>query len=109
MSDLYHVIYSGTLNIDEENLIKKSIGDLTTQIGSSFLRSVKETNLIYVDYPYDVEDLINAMDDRDIPCSEIFDDMAGLFLITSFVLKGVDRTNPELISLIETIDSRKGK
>lgn len=109
MSDLYHVIYSGTFGFDDNKLIGESVEHLKQQIGNSFLRSVKETKVIYVDHPVDVEDVINTMDDRDIPCSEIFDDCSGLYLITSFVLKGIDRTDKDLLSLLEIIDSCKGK
>ena len=103
MSDLYHVVYSGTMGINEELMFKESIEELKKQIGS--LRNIKETKIIYVDHPADIEDVINSLDDRDIPCTDIFDDVAGLYLITSFVLKGVDKTNPELIALFDRVKS----
>lgn len=108
MSDLYHVIYSGTVGFDENKLIEESISELKQQIGSSFLRSVKETKIILVDHPVDVEDVINSMDDNNIPCSEVYG-FDGIYLITSFVLKGIDRNNKDLLTLFETIDSSKGE
>ena len=103
MSDLYHVIYSGTVGIDQNNVIEESMYELKKQIGS--IRNIKETKVIYVDHPADIEDVINSLDDRDIPCTDIFDDVAGLYLITSFVLKGVDKTNPELVALFDRVKS----
>lgn len=103
MSDLYHVIYSGTVGIDESKIIEESMYELKKQIGS--VGKIKETKIIYADHPADIEDVINSLDDRDIPCSDCFDEIPGLYLITSFVLKGIDKTNPELLALFDRIKS----
>lgn len=103
MSDLYHVIYSGTVGIDESKIIEESLYELKKYIGS--VGKIKETKIIYVDFPADVEDVINSLDDLDIPFSDCFDDISGLYLITSFVLKGIDKTNPELLALFDRIKS----
>ncbi|QFR55831.1 hypothetical protein JC221_185 [Yersinia phage JC221] len=103
MNDLYHVIYSGTVGIDEDLLCSASIIELKKLSGP--LGKLKEPVIIYADHPADIEDVINSLDDRDIPCSYLFNKDAGVDLIVTFVLKGIDKTNPELLALFDRIKS----
>lgn len=107
MSDLYHIIYSGTAGIDEESLIALNIEDMKESNGKSCLRSVVNTKTILVDHPNDVEDLINTLDDIQIPCTNMFDSASGVYLIASFMLKGNERNNTELKELLGRINSER--
>lgn len=107
MSDLYHVIYSGTIGVDEESLIALTIEDMKESNGKSCIRSVVNTKTILADHPNDIEDVINTLDDMQIPCTNIFDIASGVYLIASFVLKGNDRNNIELKELLGRINSER--
>lgn len=107
MSDLYHVIYAGTVGIDQESLIALSVDDMKDSLGKSCMRSVDKTSVILVDHPNDIEEVINTLDDMQIPCTNEFDLSSSVYLIASFILKGNERSNSELKELFDRINSER--
>ncbi|ADJ55535.1 hypothetical protein RB16p231 [Escherichia phage RB16] len=106
---LFYVVYSGMVNVDVPLLSVETIDTLEGKIGKRFKTTVSEISTVFVDHPSDLENLINTLDDLQIPFAEIYHHQSGLYLIVTFVLKNVDSRNPEVLDFIRNIDSNKGK
>lgn len=105
---LYKLFYGGMLGIDEDRIEANLLSDMCDKITSRFMSKVTEQNKIYVDHPSDLENMINWLDDWQIPCVNHYDSISGVSLGVLFVLKEVDARNKDVVAFIETIDSTKG-
>lgn len=106
MSILYHVIYAGQLGVDNESLKASGIENLKKIHGAKFRRfAIDDVRVVFCDHPNDMEHLVNTLDDLQIPCSNIFDDMACVFTAVSFIVVGDLTCSPTLLDTISAIDS----
>lgn len=107
MSDLYHVVYAGTRSVGWQRA-EEGVEGLKNIYGSRFNRMViQKTESILVDHPNDMEEVINTLDDLQIPAFSIYNDYACLFTSISFIVSGDMTTNETLLSVLSKINSKK--
>lgn len=104
---LYHVVYSGMVNVDVTRMCDDMVGVLETMIGTRFKNFVTETEVVSVDHAADIEDLINTLDDLQIPFAEGFHEQSGVYVVTTFTMKNVDSRNSTVLDCIRKVDSRR--
>ncbi|WPJ20970.1 hypothetical protein IJMDGFEA_00182 [Klebsiella phage KP5] len=106
---LYHVVYSGVLGIDKQMLVDVMCKKLDERIGTRYKNHVSESIFINVDHPNDMEEMVNTLDDQQIPFVDNFNMSAGVYTVVTFVLKNVDSRNDSVLNVVAKIDSTKGK
>lgn len=56
-----------------------------------------------------MEEMVNTLDDQQIPFVDNFNMSAGVYTVVTFVLKNVDIRNDSVLNVVAKIDSTKGK
>jgi len=108
MSDLYQVVYSGVYGLNEKTMLEESYKSLLTIVEKIAEHRIEKRSVIRVADSDKIENLINSLDDMAIPVSYFWNNTAGVYVTASFLLKGNDRSNKELMKVL-TLLSQKGK
>lgn len=108
MSDLYQVVYSGVYGLDEKIMLEESYKNLLTKVEKIAEHRIEKRSVIRVSDSDKIENLINYLDDMAIPVSYYWNNTAGVYITATFLLKGNDRSNKDLMKVL-TLLSQKGK
>lgn len=108
MSDLYQVVYSGVYGLNEKTMLEESYKNLLTKVEKIAEHRIEKRTVIRVEKSDGIENLINVLDDMAIPVAYYWNNTAGVYVTASFLLKGNDRSNKDLMKVLELLN-KKGK
>jgi len=100
MSNLYTVLYSQTRGIDrkeQSDLLFKGLCEKVKLIPSR----IEETKTVLHRKSEIIENVINVLDDLEIPVYYIWNPTAGVYMGACFLLKGNHRENKEILSALK--------
>lgn len=109
MSDLYNIVYTGAVGFDEKTMLEESFKNLLGKVERIAEHRIEKRTTLRVPSSSKIENLINVLDDMAIPVAYFWHPTAGVYITATFLLKGNDRSNKDLMLVLKSIESKKGK